>query len=110
MFSVIKKHKIIGVFKELSNPFIVMLPLNIIGEIGKVISHSFRLFGNIKGGAIIMIVISYLISNVFLPIGLFGFFGIFVGTIQAFVFSMLALVYIAVWIAGDEEEHTEHKA
>ncbi len=110
MFSAIKKHKIIGVFKELSNPFIVMLPLNIIGEIGKVISHSFRLFGNIKGGAIIMIVISYLISNVFLPIGLFGFFGIFVGTIQAFVFSMLALVYIAVWIAGDEEEHTEHKA
>lgn len=73
-------------------------PLNVIGEVAKVISISFRLFGNIVGGAIIIVVVSTLTYNTFLPIGLDLFFVFFVGTVQAFVFTMLTLTYIAVAI------------
>ncbi|MCP5463035.1 MAG: F0F1 ATP synthase subunit A [bacterium] len=72
--------------------------LNIVGEIGKTISHSFRLFGNILGGAIIMVVICNLIRFIVLPVFLNGFFGLFVGAVQAFVFTMLALVYVSVMV------------
>lgn len=73
-------------------------PLNVIGELAKVVSISFRLFGNIIGGSIIIIVVSTLVFNTFLPIGLDLFFIFFVGTVQAFVFTMLTLTYIAVAI------------
>jgi len=73
--------------------------LDIIGEISRVVSISFRLFGNILGGAIIITVVSSLVSYVVLPVGLILFFGLFVGTIQAFVFTMLALTYIGVEIS-----------
>jgi len=73
-------------------------PLNVIGEMAKVVSISFRLFGNIIGGSIIIIVVSTLVFNTFLPIGLDLFFVFFVGTVQAFVFTMLTLTYIAVAI------------
>jgi F-type H+-transporting ATPase subunit a len=75
-----------------------MAPLNLIGELAKVISISFRLFGNIMGGSIIIIVVSHLVYNLVLPPFLYAFFGIFVGTVQAFVFTMLSLVYIALQI------------
>ena len=68
------------------------------GEVSKVVSISFRLFGNILGGAIIILVVSSLVSFVVFPVGLTLFFGVFVGTIQAFVFTMLALTYIGVEI------------
>ncbi len=73
--------------------------LDIVGEASKVVSISFRLFGNILGGAIIILVVSSLVSFVVFPIGLNLFFGVFIGTIQAFVFTMLALTYIGVEIA-----------
>jgi F-type H+-transporting ATPase subunit a len=73
-------------------------PLNIIGEMAKVVSISFRLFGNIIGGSIIITVVSTLVFHVVLPVGLDLFFVFFVGTVQAFVFTMLTLTYIAVAI------------
>jgi F-type H+-transporting ATPase subunit a len=85
--------------KEYTQPFIVMLPLNVIGELAKGVSLSFRLFGNISGGAIIILVISYLVKYTVLPVGLNLFFGLFVGTVQAFVFTMLSMTYIAVAIS-----------
>ena len=75
-----------------------MMPLNLIGELSKIVSISFRLFGNIMGGAIIILVVSYLTYSVLLPPFLNAFFGLFVGTIQAFVFTMLTLVYISVQV------------
>ena len=56
------------------------------------------IFG-ILGGAIIILVVSSLVSFVVFPVGLNLFFGVFVGTIQAFVFTMLALTYIGVEIS-----------
>ena len=89
-------------FKEYArayiDPMFFMLPLNLIGEIAKVVSISFRLFGNIMGGSIIILVVSYLSFNMILPPFLNAFFGLFVGTVQAFVFTMLTLVYISVQV------------
>ena len=83
---------------EYFQPIFFMMPLNLIGELAKIISIAFRLFGNIMGGSIIILVVSYLTYNVLLPPLLNAFFGLFVGTIQAFVFTMLTVVYISVQV------------
>lgn len=79
-------------------PFFVMFPLNVIGELAKVVSLSFRLYGNIMGGSIIILVVSDLVRQLVFPPLLNLFFGAFVGTVQAFVFAMLTLTYISVAI------------
>jgi F-type H+-transporting ATPase subunit a len=84
--------------KAYFEPVFFMMPLNIIGELAKVISISFRLFGNMMGGSIIIMVVSYLTYSVLLPPFLYAFFGFFIGSIQAFVFTMLTIVYIAVQV------------
>lgn len=84
--------------KEYFQPIFFMMPLNVIGELAKIVSISFRLFGNIMGGSIIILVVSSLTYNIVLPPFLYAFFGLFVGTIQAFVFTMLTVVYISVQV------------
>lgn len=115
-YCAIKVKGVGGYFKELLGPLweqedaagmalvmgklsaLFFFPLNVIGELAKIVSISFRLFGNILGGGIIIVVVSHLIYNMVLPIGLDMFFIFFVGTVQAFVFTMLTLTYIAVAI------------
>ena len=87
-----------GYIKTYFEPIVFMLPMNLIGELAKVISISFRLFGNMMGGAIIILVVSYLTYSLVLPPFLYAFFSLFIGTIQAFVFTMLTIVYIAVQV------------
>jgi len=84
--------------REYFQPFFLMFPLNVIGELAKVVSISFRLYGNIMGGSIIIYVVSGLVRQLVLPPLLNAFFGVFVGTVQAFVFAMLTLTYISVAI------------
>ena len=84
--------------KEYCEPMFFMMPLNVIGEMAKIVSISFRLFGNIMGGSIIILVVSHLTYSLILPPFLNAFFGLFVGTIQAFVFTMLTVVYISVQV------------
>lgn len=81
---------------EYFQPMFFMMPLNLIGELAKIVSISFRLFGNVMGGSIIILVVSHLTYSLLLPPLLNAFFGLFVGTIQAFVFTMLTVVYISV--------------
>lgn len=83
---------------EYFQPFIIMMPLNLIGEVAKIVSIAFRLFGNIMGGSIIILVVTHLVWSVALPPFLNAFFGLFVGAIQAFVFTMLTVVYISVQV------------
>ncbi len=100
-FMSIKKKGLWAYMKEYGEPMFFLAPLNIVGELSKVVSISFRLFGNIMGGGIIILVVSALTKLIIVPIGLYGFFGIFAGTIQAFVFAMLAMSYLAVAIAEE---------
>ena len=87
-----------GYLKTYFEPIAFMMPMNLIGELAKVISISFRLFGNMMGGSIIILVVSYLTYSLVLPPFLYAFFSLFIGSIQAFVFTMLTIVYIAVQV------------
>ena len=102
----IKIRGIKSYIKDFFQPFFIMLPLNIIGKLSSIISISFRLFGNIFGGAIITKLYFGLIggSLILELLGLLsglnfiivGFFTVFEGLLQAFVFAMLTLTYLAL--------------
>lgn len=74
-------------------PFFIGI-LELISEFAKVVSFSFRLFGNIFAGEVLLIIIGFL-APYGAPIP-FLFLEIFVGFIQAFVFAMLSLVFVAM--------------
>jgi len=100
----ISEIRVKGIWKYIKGyfePFFLLFPLNVVGKIAEWISISFRLFGNIFGGAVIIIIVGMLLGNIILPAILNLFFGIFVGTVQAFVFAMLALTYAAVAMAEE---------
>lgn len=78
--------------------------LELISEFAKIISFSFRLFGNVFAGEVLLVVAAFLIPYV-IPLP-FLFLELFVGFIQAFIFAMLSLVFVA--IATSETETHSH--
>jgi len=80
-------------FKEGPIGFFVGI-LELIGEFAKVISFTFRLFGNIFAGEVLLISMAFLLPL----IGIIPFLGLelFVGVIQAFIFAMLTLVFASI--------------
>lgn len=102
----IKAHGIIEYLREFCEPFFLMFPLHVVGKLATVISISFRLFGNIFGGATISMLYFNAIDGSFLyeSLGIlsgvnmvmFLFFGLFEGFLQAFVFTMLTITYLAI--------------
>lgn len=79
--------------------------LELIGELAKVASLSFRLFGNIFAGEVLLMAMSAILPYI-LPIP-FLFLEIFVGAIQALIFSILVLVYFTI-ASQDHDEHSEN--
>ena len=108
----IKAHGLRGYLKEYFAPFFFMFPLHVIGKLSTVVSISFRLFGNIFGGSTILhiytmvITSSWLLELVGLLSGLnmvmVGFFIIFEGFLQAFVFTMLSMTYLAIALSHED--------
>lgn len=87
----------LGYFKNFTEPMAFLTPLNVIGELANPISLSFRLFGNILSGVIIMGLI-YSAAGYFAPIFtplLHGYFDVFSGVLQTFIFSMLTMIFIS---------------
>ena len=84
-----------GYIRGFGEPVVFLLPLNVVGELAKPISHSFRLFGNVVGGGIIIALI-YQAAPWIIPIPLHLWFDLFVGAIQALIFGMVAVAYISV--------------
>lgn len=92
--------------------------MDIVGEIAKLLSLSFRLFGNVFAGELMIVVIASLSSftKLFVPVP-FMFLSIFSGLVQAFVFTMLALQFISGTImsvrsgeeAVEKEEEPSHR-
>ncbi len=68
--------------------------LELISEIGKIISFAFRLFGNVFAGEVLLVVISALVP-ILIPMPFYGL-EIFVGLVQALVFAMLSLVFFNI--------------
>ncbi|MHA7967098.1 F0F1 ATP synthase subunit A [Paenibacillus sp. CAU 1782] len=91
------------------HPYPVFLPVNLIETFAKPLTLALRLYANIYAGEV-------LISTI-LKIGLYGIpfmvawqgFSIFVGAIQAFLFTVLTMVYISQATVHDDHEQVEHK-
>lgn len=97
-----------GYFKHFFQPYFFFLPLVIIEELSKPITLSFRLYGNIYAGEVLIAVLLGLIPlgadllGGFLASILWLAFSIFVGFLQAFIFTMLTIAYTSQAVS---EEH-----
>lgn len=90
-------------FINFKNPILFFVGiLELIGETAKMVSFSFRLFGNVFAGEVLLLVISFLVPYV-VPLP-FYFLEVIVGVIQAFIFSMLTLVFLKMAVT----QHDEH--
>ncbi|MCP4386475.1 MAG: F0F1 ATP synthase subunit A [Hyphomicrobiales bacterium] len=82
-----------GYLRRYLQPTLFMLPFNIIGEISRTIALAIRLYGNVMSGTVIVgILIS--VAPFLFPI-LIELLGLLTGLIQAYIFAVLAMVYIA---------------
>lgn len=86
------------------NPILTFVGLlEIVLEFAKIMSFAFRLFGNIFAGEVLLAVMMFLVPLV-VPMPFYGL-ELFVGFIQALVFSMLSLVFFNLATVGHGEEH-----
>lgn len=76
--------------------------LELISEFAKIISFSFRLFGNIFAGEILLVVMSFLVPFI-APLPFYGL-ELFVGFVQALVFALLTLVFMKTAVTSHHEE------
>lgn len=96
----------LGRFINFKDPIMFSVGLlEIVSDISKVLSFAFRLFGNIFAGEVLLAVIAFLIPFI-VPLP-FLMMEIFVGLIQAFVFSMLTTAFLTLAVSHGEEEHKE---
>ncbi len=89
----ISRRGFLGYLKSYAEPSPIMLPMNIVGEISRGISLAVRLYGNIMSGAVIVAILLG-IAPFFFPV-LMDMLGLLTGAIQAYIFAILATVYIA---------------
>jgi F-type H+-transporting ATPase subunit a len=83
--------------------------LEVISEFAKILSFTFRLFGNMFAGVVLVAVVASLLGNVSILAAMVMMFELFVGLIQAFVFGMLTMVFMAMATQGHgDEEHADH--
>jgi F-type H+-transporting ATPase subunit a len=91
------KHQKGQYLKSFFNPHFVFFPLNLIGELAKPVSLSFRLFGNMLSGTIIL-TLYYSLTPLFVQFGipalLHGFFDVIFGTIQTYIFVIISIMYV----------------
>jgi F-type H+-transporting ATPase subunit a len=123
----IRNRGFLGYLKHYLEPFPILAPINVIEELSKPVTLSFRLFGNILAGEVMLLVLLFFGGGFLLAIGqllqgnvvigalgllgellVFAFdiiwiaFSIFIGAIQAFIFTMLTIAYF-----GQAMEHHE---
>lgn len=98
------KYEKAGHITKLFKP-VFLTPINIIGEIATPLSMSLRLFGNVLSGTVLLGLVYGLLPKVLLlvwPAVLHGYFDVFSGAIQTYVFCMLTMVFTAQTFGGDD--------
>lgn len=115
-FAGVAAHGVVGRIKHMADPWWIF-PIELISEVSRIISLSFRLFGNIFAGEVLVAVMIamaramllkfYLFPLVALPT-VFLFLEVLFGFIQALVFALLTLIYIALAASGHDDHDDEH--
>jgi F-type H+-transporting ATPase subunit a len=104
-------HGVGGRIKHMADPWWIF-PLELIGEVARIVSLAFRLFGNIFAGEVLVAVMvafgaaTYFVLTPFTTV--FLFLEVLFGFVQALVFALLSLIYLALATGGghgDEEAH-----
>ena len=88
-----------GYLASFAKPKLIMLPLNILSEVTRTFSLMVRLFGNVMSGEFVLALVIAL-AGLFVPIPLMVL-EILVGLVQAYIFTVLATVFIGAAVSGE---------
>jgi F-type H+-transporting ATPase subunit a len=103
----ISEKGVLNYFRTYAEPTIIMLPFNIIGEFTRTMALAVRLFGNMMSGVMILAIL-LTISPLIFPV-LMNILGLLTGMVQAYIFSILATVYIAAATRDKDEPQPQTK-
>lgn len=95
----IREQGIAGYLRAYMQPTVIMLPFNIISEISRTLALAIRLFGNVMSGGMIIAILLTITPLIF-PL-LLDVLHLLTGVVQAYIFSILATVYIAAATRGE---------
>ena len=101
----IKKEGLSGYIRSYAEPTIIMLPFNIISELSRTLALAVRLFGNMMSGTMILAILLTITPFIF-PI-VMSALGLLTGMVQAYIFSILAAVYIAAATRGRKSKPSQ---
>lgn len=93
---------IVGYLKEYIKPTFIMLPFNIISEVSRTLSLAIRLYGNVLSSSVIVAILLGVVP-LFFPV-VIQVLGLLTGVIQAYIFAILAIVYIASAIENEKRK------
>jgi F-type H+-transporting ATPase subunit a len=97
---------ILSYLSQYVKPTVLMLPFNILGEISRTFALAVRLYGNLMSGTIVGVVLM-LIMPLFFPV-VMSALGLLTGVIQAYIFALLAMVYIASALQKEDAGRQEN--
>jgi len=103
----IRKAGLKGYLHHYLSPTAFMAPFHIVSEISRTLALAVRLFGNIMSGSMVVAILLAL-APLFFPV-LMQVLGLLIGLIQAYIFAVLAMVYIAAAIRRQEDLPQEQK-
>jgi len=98
----ILRHGLIGYFRHYLKPTWIMLPFHLLSETSRNLALAVRLFGNIMSGSMIVAIL-LAIAPLFVPV-LMQALGLLIGLIQAYIFAILAMVYIAAAVQTHDRQ------
>lgn len=96
----IKERGIIPYLKRYAEPKVFMLPLNIVSDLSRTLALAIRLFGNVMSGSVIAAILLS-VAPLFFPV-LMKSLDLLIGAVQAYIFAVLATVYIAAATKSSE--------
>jgi F-type H+-transporting ATPase subunit a len=111
----IMAHGVAGRIKHMADPWWIF-PLEVIAEVSRIVSLSFRLFGNVFAGEILVAVMVgiaaatwFLVATLAVPT-IFLYLEVLFGFVQALVFSLLVLIYLSLATAGGHGDHSAEES
>ena len=99
----ISKQGLLSYLKQYLQPNLIMLPFNLIGEFSRILALAVRLFGNVMSGSMIVAILLS-VAPLFFPV-IMQALGLLTGLIQAYIFAILAMVYIAAATEVDSKKN-----
>ncbi len=100
----LKARGIRGYLGHYAQPYVALAPINVVEEITKPITMTFRLFGNLFSGGLMILVMTTLLPVYIVPFGemIWKPFDLGIGAIQAFIFMLLTILYFGMAMSHDE--------